>query len=96
MLEKQIEKKVCDFAKSLGWLVIKNNPVMNKGIPDRTFIRAGRVIFAEFKRAGGAVSPMQERWLTRLQEHGLETVVIWDVEQGLEYFRAIEDMKKER
>jgi hypothetical protein len=90
MLEKQIEKKVCDFAKALGWMSIKNNPVMNKGIPDRTFIKDGQVIFIEFKREGGVVSPIQRRWLDKLTAHGVKTDIIWSVEQGVEYFRSLE------
>jgi hypothetical protein len=90
MLEKQIEKKVCDYAKLKGWMVVKNNPVWNKGIPDRMFMRNGVVLFIEFKRKGGVVSPLQQRWLDKLTEHNIANAVIDSVDNGIEFFNDLE------
>jgi hypothetical protein len=86
MLEKKIEKQVCDYAKELGWLSFKNNPVMNKGIPDRTFIRDGVTVFIEFKRPGGTVAPLQKMWADVLRKHGVQCVTIWTAEEGKAFF----------
>jgi hypothetical protein len=60
MLEKQIEKKVCDYAKERGMLVYKFTSPNRMAVPDRLFICPdGRVFFIEFKREGQ--SPHQRR-----------------------------------
>ena len=49
MLEKQIEAKVCDYAKERGLLVYKFTSPNRMAVPDRMFIRPdGKVFFIEF------------------------------------------------
>lgn len=51
-LEKDVEKKVCDYAKQMGCYVRKFTSPSQRSVPDRIIITpAGRVIFIEFKRA---------------------------------------------
>ena len=46
MLEKQIEAKVCDYAKTKNVLVYKFTSPARAAVPDRLFIRAdGRMWF---------------------------------------------------
>ena len=47
--ERDIEKKACDLAKAAGWLVFKFVSPSQRGVPDRIFIRQGRIVFIEFK-----------------------------------------------
>jgi len=83
MLEKQIEAKVCDYAKSKGALVYKFTSPARAAVPDRLFIGPkGRVWFVEFKREGQKPTPAQEREHTRLRGHSVSVFVIDDVEQG--------------
>ena len=83
MLEKDIEKKVCDYAKSKGALVYKFTSPARAAVPDRLFIGpTGRVWFIEFKREGQKPTPAQEREHARLRGHNVSVFVIDDVEQG--------------
>lgn len=83
MLEKQIEAKVCDYAKSKGALVYKFTSPARAAVPDRLFIGpTGRVWFIEFKREGQKPTPAQEREHARLRGHNVSVFVIDDVEQG--------------
>lgn len=83
MLEKQIEAKVCDYAKSKGALVYKFTSPARAAVPDRLFIGpTGRVWFVEFKREGQKPTPAQEREHARLRGHNISVFVIDDVEQG--------------
>lgn len=65
-------------ATRLGWLLY--HPVVSqmseRGWPDCTLIRDGRVIFAELKRENGRTTPAQDRWLDSLAGAGCE-VYLW-------------------
>ncbi len=52
-LEKEIEKKICDYAKSKGCYVRKFVSPNNRSVPDRLIIApGGAVLFLEIKREG--------------------------------------------
>ena len=62
LLEKQIERSVCEYAKSIGFLVYKFTSPERAAVPDRMFITPkGKVFFIEFKREGAKVTPAQAR-----------------------------------
>jgi hypothetical protein len=83
MLEKDIEKKVCAYAKEHGLLVYKFTSPSRMAVPDRMFIgRKGLVFFIEFKRAGEKPTPAQAREHERLAAHGMSVFVIDDVVKG--------------
>ena len=83
MLEKDIEKKVCAYAKEHGLLVYKFTSPSRMAVPDRMFIgRKGLVFFIEFKRAGEKPTPAQTREHERLAAHGMSVFVIDDVVKG--------------
>ncbi|MFC3724473.1 VRR-NUC domain-containing protein [Neoaquamicrobium sediminum] len=82
MLESYIERKVCEYAKKLGWLVRKLQWVGRHGAPDRLFIRAGRVVFIEFKAPGKKPTEHQRLELERLREQGMEAYVVDDIDEG--------------
>lgn len=83
MLEKHIEKRVCDHAKELGYLVYKFTSPSRMAVPDRMFInRHGLVFFIEFKRAGEKPTPSQEREHERLKSQNALVFVIDDVVKG--------------
>lgn len=89
MLEKQIEKKVCDYAKERGLMVYKFTSPARAAVPDRMFIRPdGRIWFCEFKRAGQKPTPAQEREHHRLQQYKVSVFVVDSVDAG----RAMVDM----
>lgn len=82
MRESAIEKQVCDLARADGWLVFKWSSPNHRGVPDRIFIRAGRVLFVEFKAPGRALTPLQAHVRAKLEAEGAEYLVIDDPEDG--------------
>jgi len=52
-LEKEIEKKICDYAKKHGCYVRKFTSPNQRSVPDRLFIAPGGAVgFLEVKRGG--------------------------------------------
>lgn len=89
MLEKEIEAKVCDYAKTKNVLVYKFTSPNRMAVPDRLFIRAdGRIWFCEFKREGMKPTPAQEREHHRLRQYKVSVFVVDNVEDG----KAMVDM----
>lgn len=85
MLEKVIEGKVCDYAKSKGVLAYKFTSPARHAVPDRLFIAPdGTMWFCEFKRAGQKPTPAQEREHTRLRQQKVNVFVIDNVAAGIE------------
>jgi hypothetical protein len=83
MLEKQIEAKVCEYAKTRNVLVYKFTSPARAAVPDRMFIRPdGRIWFVEFKREGAKPTEAQEREHHRLRQHKVNVFVIDNVEEG--------------
>lgn len=82
-LEKDIEKKVCDFAKTLGMLAYKFTSPARRSVPDRLFVvPGGRVFFVEFKRKGKKPSPAQEAEIAKLRGKGATVHVVDNVLDG--------------
>lgn len=82
-LEKDIEKKVCDYAKSLKMLCYKFTSPSRRSVPDRMFItQAGVVFFIEFKRKGQKPTAGQEVEIAKIRATGIQCYVVDNVEQG--------------
>lgn len=85
MLERDIERKVCLYAKSKGMIAYKMNPLNNRGIPDRLFIaKNGNVFFIEFKQLGKLPNENQLREIDRLRDNNMRVYVIDNVDDGKE------------
>lgn len=83
MLEKLIEGKVCEYAKTRGVLVYKFTSPARAAVPDRLFIRSDGVMwFCEFKREGQKPTPAQEREHHRLRQQNVHVFVIDNVTEG--------------
>jgi hypothetical protein len=83
MLEKQIETKVCEYAKTKNVLAYKFTSPARAAVPDRLFVVPdGRMFFCEFKREGFKPTPAQEREHTKLRQHKVNVFVVDNVEQG--------------
>lgn len=83
LLEKQIERSVCEYAKSIGFLVYKFTSPERAAVPDRMFITPkGKVFFTEFKREGAKVTPAQDREHERLRGQGVTVFVVDSIEKG--------------
>lgn len=83
-LEKEIEKKVCQYAEKLGCYVRKFASPQRRGVPDRLFITpTGRVFFIEFKRSlKDTPTPLQMREIEAIRRRGGTVFVIGDVQHG--------------
>jgi len=84
MTERRIEHKVCDWAQKNGWYQRKFSSPNHRGVPDRVFVKHGRVVFVEFKTVKGRATPLQLREIRLLRAHGVEAYVCRTVEQGIE------------
>lgn len=83
LLEKQIERSVCDYAKLHGMLVYKFTSPERAAVPDRLLItHTGVSWFIEFKREGAKVTAAQDREHDRLRNHGVTVFVVDSVEKG--------------
>ena len=83
MLERDIEKRVKDYARSKGFLAYKFTSPGHIGVPDDLFISpVGFVIFVEFKQTGKKPTAMQQREIDRINQHGVLALVVDSVEQG--------------
>jgi Holliday junction resolvase len=82
MRESHIERTVCRAAKHAGWLVFKWSSPNQRGVPDRIFTRAGRVLFVEFKAPGKRPTKLQRHIHEQLRAQGCEVAVIDNIEAG--------------
>ena len=88
-LEKVIEKKVCDYAKSKGCIHYKFLSANCRGVPDRIIITlTGHVMFVEFKRKGKKLTPLQERHRNMLVTNSATYYMIDSIEKGKEMIDA--------
>lgn len=93
-LEKQIEREVCKYAESLGWWQSKFSSPNTQGVPDRIFLRkplvhgkpVDLVLFIEFKRLGGKLSPSQKLCIPEMVRAGALVYIVDRISQGKELF----------
>lgn len=77
MLEKSIERRLCDEVKLRGGYAYKFTSPGNDGVPDRIIVeKGGKITFVELKAEHGKLSKMQEFQIRRLRRLGCRVVVI--------------------
>ena len=82
-LEKDIEKRVCTYAKSLGFLCYKFTSPSKRSVPDRLCIAPdGHMFFIEFKRLGCTPTPAQTVEINTLRNMHVRVYVVDSVETG--------------
>ena len=86
--ESHIEKKVCEYAKSLGWLVYKFVSPGKRSVPDRIFLRDGWTFFIEFKGPDKLPTQAQLREIRKIVNTGHLVFVVNGIDMG----RGIVDM----
>lgn len=85
-LEKDIEAKIGQYAKSKGLEYRKFTSPSNRAVPDRIILVPGGVVgFLELKRKGEKPTPLQWRELRKLREMGMNVAWCDSVEKG-EFF----------
>ena len=86
MLERDIESKVCKYAKGRGWLCFKFTSPANRAVPDRVFFKDGVCLFIEFKAKGKKPTKLQAHVHRKLHSHGFTVHVIDNIEDGKAVF----------
>lgn len=82
---KHVEQPVLDWCKKRGIMHRKMNGLGFRGWPDRLFILpSGRVVWIEFKRPGGKLTPLQEAIHAKLEALGHHVHVIDTKNAGAE------------
>lgn len=92
MRESYVQKKVCEFAKSLGWEVRRMG---TKDDPDRLFYRHSVVIFIEFKKPLGKRSRGQVDEHNLMKHHTMNIYLIDTIGEGKQIFLDQEHKKFE-
>lgn len=83
MKESDIEKKVCDYAESKGFVQYKFSSPGVRGVPDRMFVdNYSTIFFIEFKTPKGKAGPHQVREIKKLRDQGVSVYVIDSVNSG--------------
>ena len=82
--ERDIEAKAVKWAKDKGWLTYKFVSPSQRGVPDRVFIRAGIIIWIEFKAPGKVPTPLQAQTIKKMQAHGCQVYVCDNVESAID------------
>jgi hypothetical protein len=72
--ESDIEKKVRNWALSHNILCYKFTSPGRSGVPDRMFIRDGKVVFVELKSPGKFATPLQMREIVLIKSHGIPAI----------------------
>jgi hypothetical protein len=85
-LEKEIEKKICDYAKSKGCYVRKFVSPNNRSVPDRLIIAPGGAVgFLEVKRGGCKPTKAQEHEMELLTKIGANVGWCDNVHDGKQF-----------
>jgi hypothetical protein len=97
-LEKDIEKPVVKFARTLGLMVTKMRLLGEAGFPDDVIWLPGGVpLLLEFKRPGEKTDPIQDHIIGRLRRLGYRVEVVDNVMKGKEIIKdAIEAITEKR
>ena len=82
ILEKEIERKVTDYAKAEGWLAYKWVSPGRAGVPDRLYFQYGHVLCIEFKALGKRATSLQDKHHRDLRRKGILVYVIDNVTEG--------------
>lgn len=83
MLEKDIERRMCEALRRRGaWAVKQEGTVA--GLPDRLVVLpGGRVVWVELKTETGRLRPVQEIMIRRLRSMGHTVYVPHGLEEAL-------------
>lgn len=82
--ERDIEAKATALAKKAGWLCFKFVSPSQRGVPDRIFIKDGRVVFIEFKAPGKKPTQLQAQTIRKMQAEGCEVYVCDSIESAVD------------
>jgi len=94
LLEKKIERRVCHYARSKGFLTPKINVVGETGWPDRLLIDPdGWCVWVEFKAPGKKPDAIQTYRIEQLTSRRIPVFVIDDEEYGIELINRLDSAR---
>lgn len=82
MLERDIEKKVKEYARKRGWYVKKFTSPASRSVPDDIFLKNGFVFWIEFKATGCKPTVAQLEEHEKLFAKGGTVFICDDVDDG--------------
>jgi hypothetical protein len=85
--ERDIEADVVRWAKANGWYARKFKSPGHRGVPDRLFIKDGRVVFIELKATYQKPRRDQEIEMKAIREAGVECYWTDDADEGIAILR---------
>ena len=92
MLEKHLEAKFCKRIARTGSLPLKFVSPGQAGVPDRIILMpGGKVRFAELKKPGGKLRPLQVHTIKRFRKLGFTVHVVDSAEKIERIAREIEE-----
>ena len=91
MLEREIERKVKEYARNKGWLVYKFVSPGHRSVPDDIFMKEKRMFFIEFKQAGKLLTPKQTQERCKIETQRFRVFKIDYVGGGM---NLIDDIDK--
>lgn len=74
--EETVAKWLRITAEERGFIVLKNHPMTNRGIPDYILHGLGRTFYVETKTTGKECSELQKEFHKDLKRKGIETYVL--------------------
>ena len=77
--ESTIQRKVSEYFRLQGWIVVKLIQTTMNGIPDLMLLKDGKTVFIETKAENGIVSPLQFYRHEQLIKQGFEVYVIYSL-----------------
>ena len=84
MLESKIEKDSVKEAKKHGWYSFKVLSQLNKGLPDRAFIKNGKTVYIEYKQPGKKPKPLQSKVHQIFSDYGVKVHIATSAEETME------------
>lgn len=83
MLEKDIEARVCQYARTFGVLTRKFTSPSHRSVPDRLFLfPGGLTVFIEFKQKGKKLTKPQHNECRKLIDLGHKVYLVDNVDGG--------------
>ena len=83
MLESKIEKDSVKAAKELGWFSFKVLSQLNKGLPDRAYLKDGKTIYIEYKQPSKQPTKLQAKVHQIFAEHGVKVHIATSVDETI-------------
>ena len=87
--ESEIQKKIINYLKKEGYLVVKTIVLNVAGYPDIFAFKNGKTLFVEVKNEKGKVSELQQHRINSLRQTGFNVIITRSIEDFKETLKKI-------